>query len=53
MDSDFPMRMAGEALRPYVNTGQGCGKKPEEYPAKPKGGMSHGPPLVENYTGLR
>ena len=21
MDNDFPMRMAGQALRPYVNTG--------------------------------
>ena len=47
------MRMAGQALRSYVNTGQGCAKGPEKYPAKPQGGMSHGPPLVDNYTGRR
>ena len=40
------MRMAGQALKPYVNTGQGCAKKPEKYPAKPQGGMSHGDPTT-------
>ena len=50
MDTDFPMRMAGQALRPYVNPGQGCAKKPEQYPAKPQGGMSHGPPLIKSYV---
>ena len=40
------MRMAGQALRPMVNTGEGCATKPETYPAKPKGGMSHGPTLL-------
>lgn len=40
------MRMAGAFLRPQVNTGQGCAKKPEEYPAKPRGGFSHGPQLL-------
>ena len=39
------MRMAGQALKPMVNTGEGCATKPETFPAKPKGGMSHGPPL--------
>ena len=50
MDSDFPMRMAGQALRPYVNPGQGCAKKPETYPAKPQGGMSHGPTVLKSYV---
>ena len=50
MDSDFLMRMAGQALRPYVNPGQGCAKKPETYPAKPQGGMSHGPTLLKSYV---
>ena len=31
------MRMAGQALRPYVDPGQGCAKKPEQYPAQPQG----------------
>ena len=39
-------RMAGQALKPMVNTGEGCATKPETYPAKPKGGMSHGPKLL-------
>jgi hypothetical protein len=38
--------MAGQALKPSVNTGMGCATKPESYPAKPKGGMSHGPELL-------
>jgi hypothetical protein len=46
MDNDFPTRMAGQALQPMVNTGEGCAKKPETYPAKPRGGMSHGPQLL-------
>tara|TARA_Y100000289_G_scaffold48672_1_gene49183 strand:+ start:165 stop:326 length:162 start_codon:yes stop_codon:yes gene_type:complete len=50
MDNDFPTRMAGQALMPYVNPGQGCAKKPERYPAQPKGGMSHGPQLIESYV---
>ena len=50
MDNDFPTRMAGQALMPDVNTGQGCAKKPEQYPAKPQGGMSHGPQLMESYV---
>ena len=29
------MRMAGQALKPTVNTGKGCATKPETYPAKP------------------
>ena len=44
MDNDFPTRMAGQVLRPMVNTGKGCAKKPETYPAQPRGGMSHGDP---------
>lgn len=40
------MRMAGQALRPMVNTGEGCATKPESYPAKPRGGVSHGPELL-------
>ena len=37
------MRMAGQAWFPPANQmGQGCAKKPEQYPAQPKGGMSHG-----------
>ena len=39
-------RMAGEALKPKVNTGKGCATKPEKYPAQPKGGVSHGPKLI-------
>ena len=50
MDNDFPTRMAGQALMPYVNPGQGCANKPERYPAQPKGGMSHGPQLMESYV---
>ena len=40
------MRMAGQALKPMVNTGEGCATKPETFPAKPKGGLSHGPQLL-------
>ena len=29
-------------------SGQGCAKRPEKYPAKPQGGMSHGPQLMES-----
>ena len=37
------MRMAGQVWFPPANQmGQGCAKKPEQYPAQPKGGMSHG-----------
>lgn len=44
------MRMAGQALKPKVNSGEGCATKPEKYPAKPKGGSSHGPKLLgQNY----
>jgi len=50
MDNDFPTRMAGQALRSYVNPGEGCAKKPDRYPAKPKGGMSHGPKLLQSYV---
>ena len=39
------MRYAGQKLKPHVNTGQGCAKKPESYPPKPRGGYSHGPAL--------
>ena len=46
MDNDFPTRMAGQMLRPYVNSGQGCAKKPETYPARPKPTMSHGNPTT-------
>ena len=39
------MRMAGQVWFPPANQmGQGCAKKPEQYPAKPQGGMSHGDP---------
>ena len=44
------MRMAGQMLQPLVNTGEGCAKKPEKYPAKPKGGYSHGPMLIKSYV---
>ena len=44
------MRMAGQALQPYVNTGEGCAKTPEKYPPKPQGGMSHGPELLASYV---
>jgi hypothetical protein len=44
------MRMAGQALQPYVNTGKGCSTKPEKYPPKPKGGTSHGPKLMQSYV---
>jgi hypothetical protein len=40
------IRMAGQALKPMVNTGEGCASKPETYPAKPRGGTSHGPQLL-------
>ena len=40
------MRMAGQALKPMVNTGKGCATKPETFPAKPTGGSSHGPQLL-------
>lgn len=40
------MRMAGQALKPMVDTGEGCAEKPKKYPAKPKGGVSHGPELL-------
>ncbi len=44
------MRMAGQALMPMVNSGEGCATKPETYPVKPKGGSSHGPKLLgHNY----
>lgn len=45
------MRMAADFLPPYVNPGQGCAKKPEEYPAKPRGGFSHGPKLLGQKNG--
>ena len=45
------MRMAGDFLKPYVNPGQGCAKEPEEYPAKPRGGFSHGPKLLGQQNG--
>ncbi len=51
MDNDSPTRMAGQALRPMVNTGQGCAKKPEKFPAKPQGGISHGPKLLGQRNG--
>ena len=51
MDNDFPTRMAGQALRPMVNTGEGCAKKPEVYPPTPRGGMSHGPKLLGQKNG--
>lgn len=43
------MRMAGSSqfLKTLVNTGEGCATKPEQYPAKPNGGFSHGPPLKQ------
>ena len=44
------MRMAGQALQPYVNTGRGCATKPEKYPPKPKGGTSNGPKLIQTYV---
>ncbi len=44
--------MAGQALQPYVNTGQGCAKRPEKYPAKPAGGYSHGPELGKSYVNI-
>ena len=50
MDSDFPMRMAGQALRPYVNPGQGCAKRLKNIRQNPKGGMSHGPQLIKSYV---
>ena len=41
------MRMAGQAWFPPANQqGEGCAKKPETYPAKPRGGISHGPELL-------
>ena len=40
------MRMAGQFLPAYVNPGKGCAKAPQEYPDRPKGGVSHGPPLM-------
>jgi len=51
VDNDFPTRMAGQALQPYVNTGEGCAKMPAKYPAKPRGGMSHGPALLGQRNG--
>lgn len=40
-------RMAGEVWFPAkVDSGQGCAKTPEKYPAKPQGGFSHGPKLL-------
>lgn len=46
------MRMAGspQALKILVNTGEGCATKPKQYPAKPDGGFSHGPPLKRSYA---
>ena len=43
------MRMAGspQFLKTLVNTGEGCATKPEQYPAKSKGGFSHGPALKQ------
>ena len=41
------MRMAGQAWFPPANKqGEGCATKPETYPAKPRGGVSHGPELL-------
>ena len=41
------MRMAGQVWFPPANQmGEGCAKQPETYPAKPRGGMSHGPQLL-------
>jgi hypothetical protein len=51
MDNDFPTRMAGQTLQPYVNTGEGCAKMPAKYPAQPRGGMSHGPALLGQRNG--
>ena len=43
------MRMAGQVWLPkaddYLKSG-GCASKPEEYPAQPRGGWSHGPSLI-------
>ena len=49
MDNDFPTRMAGQALccLTWVNQEKVIAKKPEKYPAKPRGGMSHGPKLIK------
>jgi len=49
MDNDFPTRMAGQALMSYMGSGEGCAQKPEKYPPKPRGGMSHGPELIKSY----
>ena len=39
------MRMAGQVWFPPANQmGEGCAKQPEQYPAMPKQGMSHGDP---------
>ena len=41
------MRMAGQVWFPPADQmGEGCAKQPPQYPAKPKGGISHGPPLM-------
>ena len=41
------MRMAGQVWFPPANQmGEGCARGPETYPAKPRGGMSHGPALL-------
>lgn len=45
MDNDFPTRMAGQVWFPPANQiGEGCSKRPEQYPAQPKPSMSHGNP---------
>jgi len=41
------LRKAGQVWLPTAtNSGEGCATKPETYPPKPKGGMSHGPSLL-------
>ena len=41
------MRLAGKIWLPPANQmGEGCATEPQKYPAKPKGGMSHGPKLL-------
>jgi len=41
------LRKAGQVwLPPATNSGEGCATQPETYPAKPRGGMSHGPSLL-------
>ena len=36
------MRMAGDKMKKYQGSGQGCMKSPPDYPTPARGGYSHG-----------